>query len=194
MRIEIDDRRFLEATEKLKSKIIVSSAIQAANRTVGNMKSRAVTFLREDIKIKARDKERIFQTISASRANNAEAQLIVTPKPVPLFYLKPKEVKVDTPAGPRKAVSVVFKGQRKILGNGFIAEMKSGHKGIFRRIGPKRLPIREMFSWIGQDVFKNKDTLLKDLEGYGTERFEFHFLSRMKFYVEKELGKDVETK
>jgi len=191
MRIQIDDSRFIEASQKLKNTIIVSSAIQAANRTIGNMKSEAVRFLREDIKIKPRDKDRIFQTISATRANSAQAQLVVTPKPVALINLKPKVKTVMTNQGERQSVSVLFKGRRRTLADGFMAQLKSGHEGIFRRVGNKRLPIKEMFSWIGQDVFRNRDTLVKELQDLGEERFQFHFISRFDYFVEKELGDDV---
>lgn len=194
MQIEIDDSKFRAATEKLKNKILVKTAIQAANRTIGNMKSEATRYLREDIKIKARDKDRIFKTIAANIANNALAQLFVTPQPVPLIYLKPRVRKVDTSRGTRQAVSVVFNGQRKVIRSGFLAELKSGHRGIFKRIGDTRVPIKELFSWIGQDVFKNRNTLLDDLQAYGEFKFRSHFISGFDFFVEKELGKDVVKK
>lgn len=190
MQITIDDARFLQATNKLRDKIIVAAAIQAANRTVGNMRSEATKFLRQDIPIKPRDRDRIFQTLQASKANQGQAQLVITPKPVPLIYLKPKTTTVQTPRGPRQAVSVMFKGRRTPIPSGFLAQLRSGHEGIFRRTGSKRLPIKEMFSWIGQDVFRNRDTLVEEIRGVGEERFQFHFFSRLKYQIERELGGD----
>lgn len=46
----------------------------------------------------------------------------------------------------RRGVSVeVNRGKRSIVRGSFMATMKSGHRGIFVRQGPQRLPIRELF-------------------------------------------------
>lgn len=45
----------------------------------------------------------------------------------------------------RKGVSVeVNRGKRTLLKGAFVATMKSGHKGVFRRSGKARLPIEEL--------------------------------------------------
>lgn len=45
----------------------------------------------------------------------------------------------------RKGVSVeVNRGKRTLVAGSFVATMKSGHKGVFRRQGKERLPIEEL--------------------------------------------------
>lgn len=54
----------------------------------------------------------------------------------------------------RKGVSVAINvGKRKLIKGAFLATMKSGHRGVFKREGKARLPIDELFSTRVSDVF-----------------------------------------
>lgn len=61
----------------------------------------------------------------------------VSGQPVPLVAYPHRQT--------RKGVSVeVNRGKRTLLAGSFVATMKSGHKGVFRRQGKARLPIDEL--------------------------------------------------
>jgi hypothetical protein len=61
----------------------------------------------------------------------------VSGKPVPLYAYPHRQTK--------KGVSVqVNRGKRTLLAGAFVATMRSGHVGIFRRRGKERLPIEEL--------------------------------------------------
>jgi hypothetical protein len=63
----------------------------------------------------------------------------ISGEPVPLVEYPYRQV--------RKGVSVaVNKGKRVLVKGAFVATMRSGHTGIFRRDGKARLPIHELFS------------------------------------------------
>jgi hypothetical protein len=47
----------------------------------------------------------------------------------------------------------VNRGAPKLLKSAFVATMRSGHVGIFRRTGAERLPIKELFTTRVTDVF-----------------------------------------
>lgn len=54
-------------------------------------------------------------------------------------------------------VSVKIKGKRKTIRRAFVAKMKSGHTGVFRRRGKKRFPIDEVrwttgLEWVADDL------------------------------------------
>jgi hypothetical protein len=54
----------------------------------------------------------------------------------------------------KRGVSVlVNKGKRKLVRGAFLATMKSGHTGVFRREGKQRLPIKHALSSRVSDVF-----------------------------------------
>jgi len=56
----------------------------------------------------------------------------------------------------KRGVSVaVNKGARKVIPSAFVARMKSGHVGIFRRTTKARLPIEELFSSRISDVIQD---------------------------------------
>jgi hypothetical protein len=58
-------------------------------------------------------------------------------RPVPLIAYPHR-------AGARGVTVEVNKGKRTLLKGSFVAQMRSGHKGVFRRRGPARLPIDEL--------------------------------------------------
>ncbi|MFT3843359.1 MAG: hypothetical protein QM723_40630 [Myxococcaceae bacterium] len=64
-------------------------------------------------------------------------------------------VKEFQPRQTRAGVSVMInQGQRKVIPGAFIATMKSGHEGVYRRVGGvKRLPIRELYTTRVADLF-----------------------------------------
>lgn len=56
----------------------------------------------------------------------------------------------------KKGVAVeINKGSRKVIRSAFLATMKSGHKGVFRRTGKNRLPIKEAFTTKVSDAFRD---------------------------------------
>lgn len=56
----------------------------------------------------------------------------------------------------RKGVVVSINvGQRKLIRSAFVARMKSGHVGVFRRRGDERLPIDEAFTTRLSDVVQD---------------------------------------
>lgn len=66
---------------------------------------------------------------------------------IPVMAFNPRQV--------RKGVSVAInQGKRKVIPGAFIATMKSGHEGVYRRVGGvKRLPIRELYTTRVADLF-----------------------------------------
>lgn len=61
----------------------------------------------------------------------------VSGEPVPLVAYPHRQTK--------RGVSVeVNQGKRTVVAGSFVATMKSGHKGVFKRVGAARLPIREL--------------------------------------------------
>lgn len=67
-------------------------------------------------------------------------------------------VDFPNPRQTRKGASVgVNTGKRTLVKGAFLATMKSGHTGIFRREGKARLPIKELFSTRVSDVFRDAD-------------------------------------
>ncbi len=104
-------------------------------------------------------------------------KISVSGAPVPLGAYPSRQVK--------KGVSVaVNKGKRSILVGAFIATMKSGHQGIFRRKGKGRLPIEELFSTRISDVF-NDTGMLPAVFARGNAVFGSSFKRLLPLEIEK---------
>jgi hypothetical protein len=75
----------------------------------------------------------------------------------------------------KRGVSVsINKGRRVLLSGAFVATMRSGHVGVYRRRGAKRLPIDEVFTTRVSDVLKN-DGLMERLHTRAQEVFSSSF-------------------
>jgi hypothetical protein len=93
-------------------------------------------------------------------------------KALPLTFPKVKDIsslvwRMDVSGSPipavdyphrqtRRGVSVeINTGKRSLIRGAFVATMRSGHTGIFRRRGKSRLPIDEVFTSKIADVFRD---------------------------------------
>jgi hypothetical protein len=75
----------------------------------------------------------------------------VSGEPVPVADFPHRQTK--------KGVSVRINANKRALMKGaFVATMRNGHEGVFRRVGNPSLPIREAFTTRVSDVFKDGGT------------------------------------
>lgn len=125
-------------TGKLKSATL--RALRKAGATAQrDMRSEASKRIRQRKRISSKY---ITRALSLSRPtgsdiNTLEWALLVSGGPVPLVAYPARQT--------RKGVSVeVNRGKRTLVAHAFLATMKSGHEGVFRREGKARLPIREL--------------------------------------------------
>ena len=96
---------------------------------------------------------------------------------IPVYKMNPQ---LDPDA---RGISVRFLDARGSYKQAFIAKMKSGHEGVFKRVGSARLPIREMFGPNpAHDVTNNPevylDVLAEIIQDHLAPRF-LHELDRL---------------
>lgn len=122
----------------------LKGALKRALRKAGasalrDMRSEATKRVRARKRIKV-SYVRAAMTLRRPRGGDIAAMawaVDVSGKPVPLVAYPHRQTK--------KGVSVeVNKGKRTLLKGAFVATMKSGHRGVFRRKGTARLPIEEL--------------------------------------------------
>lgn len=88
------------------------------------------------------------------KANNTlEAKIILTGKSIPIIKFAARQT----------STGVTFQIKResgpKSIPHAFIAGMKSGHAGVFRRSGTHRLPIEERFTLSLADMISSNDVV-----------------------------------
>lgn len=142
MSIGIDvkwDRSGIAALETGPLKGALKRALRKAGATaLRDMRSEASKRIRARKAIKPRY---ITRAITLRRTGGDVADMTwavnVSGEAVPLVAYPARQTK--------KGVSVeVNRGKRTLVKGSFIATMKSGHKGVFRRTGKARLPIHEL--------------------------------------------------
>lgn len=134
------DRNALAPLESGPLKAAVRRALRKAGSTaLRDMKGEASKRIRRRKAIKPRF---ITRALSLRRARGSDISRMewavdVSGEPVPLVAYPHRQT--------RKGVSVeVNRGKRTLVKGSFVATMKSGHKGVFKRRGQARLPIQEL--------------------------------------------------
>lgn len=138
---------------------VVAAARKAGRDALRALRTDSVKALRERKRFKASALRKALtpQSPKGARLENLAWTLTVSGRPMPLASFPYRGTK-------RKGVRVeVNVGRPKYLRNAFVATMRSGHTGIFERVGRARLPIRELYSTRVTDVFRDA--------GFVPERF-----------------------
>ncbi len=146
------DRSQIAALETGPLKRALIRALKKAGATaLRDMRSEASKRIRARKRIKPRY---ISRAITLRRARGSdiagmEWAVDVSGEPVPLIAYPNRQT--------RKGVSVeVNRGKRTLIPGAFVATMRSGHEGIFRRRGSARLPIKELFGSRPLDALLHK--------------------------------------
>lgn len=86
------------------------------------------------------------------------------------------------PRQTKKGVTAKAWGKRKLYRHAFMAQMKSGHMGIYRREGRERLPIKEMY---GPSVPREMATneIVNEMHDTFEERVIARLPANVRYYV-----------
>lgn len=141
----------LEALEPGRLRGAIKRAIRKAGSTaLRDMRSEASKRVRARLPIKPSyiHKALTMRKEEGHDISEMSWSLVVSGEPVPLVAYPHRQTK--------KGVSAeVHRGRRVVIAGSFIATMKSGHKGVFKRIGSARLPIRELLGSRPVDALLN---------------------------------------
>lgn len=137
-------------------KVIPKIVSRAINRTTTTARAEIARKIAAEVKIKISDiKNKIGRTKATSR--RWESILNIKARRIPLMKFGAKQT--------AKGVSYTIKksGGRKFIESAFIATMKSGHQGVFKRKTAGRLPIIELFGPSVGEVFEGSGKIAKEI-------------------------------
>lgn len=140
-------QQFKEATLSLRfvQKNVPKAFSAALNRVSTGIRTEAVRKVRETYIIKAGD---VRKTIKITKANPARLEILMVSRGgnIPLINFRTTPSKPNTTRRPKVLKAQVKKqGSKKPIPGAFVAQMRSGHIGVFERSGKRRLPIRELY-------------------------------------------------
>ncbi len=163
-------------------------ATRAVNKAAVSVRAEASKKVREELSLKAGDVKDAITLVKARQADNPVAKLIVPDKGIELYKFGAKPKRVTTQRGPRTGVTVKVKKDRKLVSGGFIATMKSGKTGVFKRTGSVTSKgkgrIRLLFSTTVADIFENED-FIREMQAYSIARLAVVLRQEMAFEVSK---------
>lgn len=172
-----------KATERALNRALDQAATEA-KRLIGGARGR--------YNVKVGVVEKAFKKIKASTkgAGVLVAILRVAGARIALIQFSPSERTVRTAHGKRRAVSVkvLRGGERKVVKGGFIGTLRGGTsegtKGIFRRTGRERYPIKFRRSVSIPQAF-SKDVVLAAVKKVASESFTKNFEQQIRFLGER---------
>jgi hypothetical protein len=125
----------------LRERTLARAAKKAGSTALRDMRSEANRRIRTRKKLKLkviRQAMTLERPKKAKRIDDLEWKVKLDGKPVPLSAYSHRQTKKGVSA----AINV---GKRSFVPSAFVATMRSGHKGVFVRRGPERLPIEELY-------------------------------------------------
>lgn len=119
------------------------ATVRAVNRSVSSGRTLMKRLIAKDTGIKAGDVDAAFRVRNATYGR-PEAELSISKKRLPLIAFGARGPEPSRGRG--RGVSWIGEGGARISNpNAFITTVGNGHRGVFTRRGPKRLPIDEKF-------------------------------------------------
>lgn len=148
---------------------MIKALKRAGDTALRDMKSASSKAVRKRKRMKVSRVNRGLPTIlpKGRRISDLVWTMKVSGEPVPVSVFSIRQT--------RKGVKVAInQGQSKIIKGAFIAQMNSGHIGVFRRRGKDRLPIDETFTTRISDVFYDRNTI-PEIQGVAERSFSSGF-------------------
>ena len=126
---------------------------RAINRTVSSERTQAKRAIAADTGLRSKDVDSALQVENATPAR-LSAFLTVSGRRIPLIGFGARGLEPSRGRG--KGVSYRLPQGRSRHAQAFIARMKTGHRGVYVRTTPRRLPIIELFGPSLPKVFEEK--------------------------------------
>ena len=157
-------------------KKVERAEIIALNRAGRSALAQTVMFIRKGFNIKASD---LKDQIKITRANKGRKIFTITVSDKALALIK-----YGNPNQTKKGVNVtVRKGKRELYPSAFIIEkqhLKRGDRGVFKREGKSRLPIRRLWGPTAMDLFSSSKAEAF-IDKVFQERFQKELIAAMKY-------------
>lgn len=179
LNVRSDIKSVLSMLDETQQFIVPKAAARAINKTMTTVNAQAARDIKKDIGGKLSISEiKVGLTKTTAKAKALYASLYAKGRRIPL-------IKID-PSASQDATGVNYKtGKgRGHVQHAFIATMKSGHKGVFKRKGSTRLPIKELHGPSLPKVFTN-DVIMKAMERVAGERWAKVFQQELSYELNK---------
>ena len=148
-----------------------ASTVRALNRTATTVRAQASRKIRERYNLKAGVIKAQMKVLKATRSRLV-AQIVAAGRRIPLIEFSARQT--------GKGVTARVTRARRLYRGAFITTMRSGHTGVFLRLGPERLPIKQL---VGISIPKAmaERRIHAALAKLAAERFAIEFVRDLRF-------------
>jgi hypothetical protein len=181
-----------EALKTLSGREAISALRRATVRTLNEglraARTLAVRRTAEELGMSTAEARKRLLFSNAS-TKTLEATLRIGGRGVSLMAFKPKRARVQTRRGVRIGVTIqTLAGRRELVPGGFFVKLKSGKRGVFKRVGESRLPIKQLFAKLSP-VAELVQREASDLTRVARATFERNFDRNFEHYVKTVIEK-----
>ena len=160
---------------------------RAIKRTMTTIETAARRKVAEESGLKPTLLRKYIRITKTATQSSPQSILRMLKKGIPLVQFGAKPVKIKTQRGRRIGVSVDIGDGRNVVPGAFLATMKSGHKGVYKREGKKRTPIVEQFS-SAMTKLLNSSAFTQEIQKLAVETFKKNFASELRYQLTKRGG------
>jgi len=148
---------------------------RAVNRTLSTVQTATVRALATNTNLAQKDVRKAL-SITRARPGNPEGVLRVTGRRIPLLAFGARQT--------RGGVTYRLGQGRGLAPSAFLATMRSGHRGVFKRKGSPRLPITELFGPSLPHVVVNQ-RIFEALQVKGQETLKARLEHEIQFLIDR---------
>lgn len=158
------------------------AVVRALNRALDSSQTAASKEIRKTYNVKAKAVTAGMRKQRARRGPAPAAILIIEGTRFGLIEFDPRERNVRTTRGNRRAVSVRIKVKdaRKTVQSGFVAQTKGGYRGIFKRTGKGRYPIKTLRSISVPAAFLER-SVFASVQAASIDSFDKNYRQQLRF-------------
>lgn len=179
IKIQFDPKSVVKLLQDVPKNVIPIATARALNKTTQSVQSVAVKTIAADIGVTQSLVRKSLNIEKANRTRLVACLSVIGLQRLPI-------IKID-PSAKKTAQGVSYRGeggQRKFIPHAFVATMKSGHRGVFKRLGKSRLPICELQGVSVQKIFL-KPFVRAVMEAQAKNRWGDYLLHELKFELQR---------
>lgn len=152
------------------------ATVRALNRALTSGRALMASLIAKDMGLKQRDAKEAVRVEQATPAK-LQVRMIASLKRLPLYDFGARGPRPSRGKGRGVSYRIGVRGRGRVE-SAFIAQMRSGHMGVFRRTSKARLPIVELF---GPSVGRVFDKHRKAVITQTTQTFQTRLVAELKF-------------
>jgi hypothetical protein len=184
IKVQVDGKRLQGLGKQAGVRALRAAGVRAINLTMAEVRKVAIKNVSAASGVKPSILSKGIRVTMRARQTSTASILRMLTQGISLIHFDPQIREIQTRRGLRLGVSISIAGKRELVPGGFVATMRSGHEGIFKRKGGPRLPIKEQFTVKFAELFGSSENMTA-MHQHARNTYQRHFEEQLKMEIEK---------